>query len=149
MTEPDLVVTVAGTPAPQGSKNAYQRGSRIVLVESSRKVKPWRAVVAAAARVAHGDREPLDGPLEASMVFTFARPPSARRRPYPSVSPDLSKLLRATEDALDVDAGVITNDARIVSYRRLGKFYVDTPAPDVLPYPGAVIRLWRGVSAGQ
>ena len=27
---------IEGTPAPQGSKNAYQRGGRIVLVEASK-----------------------------------------------------------------------------------------------------------------
>ncbi|WP_312778521.1 hypothetical protein [Corynebacterium variabile] len=37
---------VPGVPAPQGSKNAYRRGNKVLLVESSKKVKPWRAAVA-------------------------------------------------------------------------------------------------------
>lgn len=37
---------VPGVPTPQGSKNAYRRGNKVLLVESSKKVKPWRAAVA-------------------------------------------------------------------------------------------------------
>ena len=54
---------VAGFPAPQGSKNAYRRGNKVVLVESSKKVKPWRAAVAQAATIAYLRTEPIDGPV--------------------------------------------------------------------------------------
>lgn len=46
-----LVITVHGSPAPQGSKQAFrnQYTGRIQQVESSMKVKPWRQDVIAAA----------------------------------------------------------------------------------------------------
>ncbi|MGP5083022.1 hypothetical protein ACTXJ8_14785 [Corynebacterium variabile] len=54
---------VPGVPAPQGSKNAYRRGNKVVLVESSKMVKPWRAAVAQAATIAYLRTEPIDRPV--------------------------------------------------------------------------------------
>jgi len=147
--EPVLEVIAYGTPGPQGSKKAYRRkgSKRITLVESSKKVKPWREAVAEAALAAARDASsPLSGPLVASMVFSLQPPkrPPRWRGPLPWVRPDLSKLLRATEDALDTDAGVIVDDAQIVEYGRLAKVYAgDLDDPDALTKPGAVIRLWH------
>ncbi|WP_026923311.1 RusA family crossover junction endodeoxyribonuclease [Glycomyces arizonensis] len=144
-----------GLPGPQGSKSpkGRRRNGSVILVESSRKVKPWRAAVVAAA-ADHLPAVPLDGPLIADMVFTMPRPRShygtgrnegvlkaryASARPYRV--PDLSKLCRATEDALTT-AGVWADDARVVAYGRLEKVYVLDPAdPDALAAPGAVIRV--------
>lgn len=86
--------------------------------------------------------EPLDGPLVASMVFTLPKPASApkRRQTWPQSAPDLSKLLRSTEDALTT-AGIWRDDARVVDYRRVAKVF---PAEDddALRSPGALIRIW-------
>ena len=49
MTPRALTVIVYGTPAPQGSKRHVGHG---VMVESSRRVKPWREDVKAAAETA-------------------------------------------------------------------------------------------------
>ncbi len=148
-----LEFSVAGIPGPQGSKNAFRSGSRINVVESSAKVKPWRASVAAAARAAVGPNQPgFDGPIVADMIFSLPRPKRAEGKPWvlPAVVPDLSKLVRATEDALDTDSGVLVNDSRIIGYQRQVKFYVDDPDQDALSYPGAVIRLYAAnVSAGR
>lgn len=154
----DITITVYGLPAPQGSKKAFrnQHTGRIQMTESSAKVKPWRAdVKASALEVVAGlpGWTPLDGPLIASMIFTFARPrghfgtgrnadrlkPSAPPRPH--TKPDLSKLIRSTEDAL---TGLVwADDARVVGYRRLGKHYAADGDVDVLGMPGAVIRVWQ------
>lgn len=142
-----LVVTfvVIGLPAPQGSKRHVGRG---IMVESSKRVKPWRQDVVTAAREAMllGDgtqAEPLDGPLMASMVFTMPKPKSApkTRRTWPDRTPDLSKLLRSTEDALTT-AGVWADDARVVEYARAAKVFPfeDQAALDV---PGARISVWQ------
>jgi Holliday junction resolvase RusA-like endonuclease len=56
--------------------------------------------------------------------------------------PDLSKLIRSTEDAL-TDAGVWTDDARVVAYHQPRKVYAGSADPDALHTPGAVIRVWR------
>ena len=149
---PAISLTVYGLPAPQGSKRHVGNG---VMIESSKKVKPWRQDVKQAALDAVAglaDWTPLDGPLVASMVFTFARPKGHYRTgrnahllrdtapPRPAGMPDLSKILRSTEDAL---TGIVWHDdARVVGYDQLGKWYAGTDAADVLPMPGCVIRVW-------
>ena len=55
----------------------------------------------------------------------------------PSVAPDLSKLCRRPEDALQA-AGVLRDDALIVEYTRLAKVYVDED-PEALDRPGCLI----------
>lgn len=155
LNAPAVVITVRGLPAPQGSKKHLGHG---VMVESSAKVKPWRQDVKYAALEAVGDDWTLlDGPLVASMTFTFARGKGHYRTGRnahllrdgaplrPAVVPDLSKILRSTEDAL---TGVVwADDARVVEYARLGKHYAGSGAVDVLDVPGCVIRVWMLVGA--
>lgn len=161
---PDLTITVYGTPAPQGSKRHVGGG---VMIESSKKVKPWRQDVKAAALDAMaptgaeiGDvqlhRPPFDGPLAVSMTFSVRHKPASKPSWWPlgirwsktlmwrpASTPDLSKLLRSTEDAL-TDAGAWRDDARVVEYRRLAKYYVGDDAVDVLASgPGCVIHIWQ------
>lgn len=132
-----LTVIVYGTPAPQGSKRHVGHG---VMVESSRRVKPWREDVKAAAETAiveweqHrplpsgvGRRwEPITGPVEVTVTFRFARPaghygtgrnadtvrPSAPAHPTGGKG-DIEKLVRAVHDALTA-AGVWRDDAQVV-----------------------------------
>lgn len=143
---PLMTVIAYGLPAPQGSKRHVGRG---VMVESSKRVKPWRDDVKNAAerfiesqRVRGLDWTPLDEPLAVSMVFTMPKPASApkRRRTWPARMPDLSKLIRSTEDAL-TDAGIWRDDARVVRYRDTYKAYPGEDA-HALTSPGAVIRVW-------
>lgn len=135
-------IVVYGSPAPQGSKKFVgMKGGRGKLVESSNRVKPWRQDVKAAALAVRDGAAPLDGPLVMRMVFTLPKPSSApkRRRTYPMRKPDLSKLVRSTEDAL-TDAGLIADDARIVEYERLAKVYPGED-PEALEAPGVRIEL--------
>lgn len=155
-----IVIIVYGVPGPQGSHDAVgdaigKNGQRYTrLKESSAKVKPWRAdVVAEALRVMDAmpyrqrSRFPLGGPLEASMHFTVPAPkdiPAERvigEIAYPMCKPDLSKYLRATEDAL-TDARVWKDDGLAVAYRGLAKHYPNN-GPHALDAPGAVIRIWQ------
>lgn len=156
----EVEFTVYGVPAPQGSKQAYaiykgKGGTRtftgkVALVEMSKRVKPWRAEVAAAAR-ALGLAGPILGPVSVDMVFTQVRPKSHYRTganahllrdsapPAWCIAPDLSKLVRSTEDALK---GIVwTDDKVVVEYGRLAKVYSDSGDPDALDRPGAVIRV--------
>lgn len=138
-------IVVRGTPAPQGSKSfkGMSKAGRAILTESSKKVRPWRQDVKAAAEqlMALSGGKPIDAPVTVRMVFTLAKPQSApkRRRTYPMRTPDLSKLARSTEDALS-DAGVWADDARVVEYSRLAKVYPGED-PDALSSPGAVIEI--------
>jgi Holliday junction resolvase RusA-like endonuclease len=159
-----LTIVVHGDPAPQGSKaykghrrNAASGRISAVLVEQVKGVKPWRHRVHTAALAAireHPNWQPLDGPLAADMVFTVRTKPSSRPVWWPrdirwskhlhwrpASSPDLSKLARSTEDALTTSRAW-KDDARVVEYGRLAKFYASHPDPDALPEPGAIIRLY-------
>lgn len=116
-----------GRPAPQGSKRALGPGR---MVEMSKYVKPWRAAVEAAALAAYPHRPKLDGPLWLDIVFYLTRP----KRPVsnrPDRVPDLSKLIRSTEDAL-VTAGLIHDDARVVDVRASKVYAVGQQATGAL-----------------
>ena len=168
-TLPDLVrqhrltVVVHGRPAPQGSKryaghrlNSASGRVSAVLVEQSRRVKPWRALVTAATQTAmttahihkYGgypadDTQPLDGPLEAEIVFTVLKPASApkRRRTWPTTrhSGDVDKLIRSTFDGI-ADGGGVVDDSRIIRVTATKTFPGEHP--DALAQPGAIIRLY-------
>lgn len=117
---------VAGQPVPGGSKKAFvnSRTGRVNLVDDSgRRGKDWRADVRAAAQEVY--KGPLlDGPLAVAFVFVQRRPAGhygtgrnrgklkANAPPYPIGKPDVTKLIRSTEDALK---GILwTDDSRIV-----------------------------------
>ena len=145
---------VFGMPAPQGSKKfvGTTKAGRGIMVESSKKVKPWRQDVKAQALKLidfagsqfpeFGSQYPVGGPLWVSMVFTMPKPASApkRRQTWPDKKPDLSKLARSTEDAL-VDAGLILDDSRIVEYVRLAKVFPGED-PQSLRSPGVSITIY-------
>jgi Holliday junction resolvase RusA-like endonuclease len=149
-----LVITVHGTPAPQGSKRHVGNG---VMVESSAKVKPWREAVKWAAIEARADPDwpgtwvaPLVGPLNVVVAFYLPRPRSHYRTGKHSHElrdgapfwigkrPDLDKILRSTFDALG-EAGCWIDDAQ-VAIVIASKAYADHRPP------GAVISLSRIVS---
>jgi len=135
-----ITIRVVGSPAPQGSKRFMGLGGngKGKLVESSKAVGPWREAVKAAA--ASDYPALLDGPLAVQMIFTVKKPASAPkfRRLWPTHAPDLSKLVRSTEDAL-AEAGVFTNDARIVHCVAAKVF--PNEGSDAMPVPGCVIRV--------
>lgn len=98
---------VPGTPAPQGSKRYLGNGR---MVESSRRVKPWRADIRTAALA--NFKQPLTGPIRLDLIFVMPRPMSHygtgrnvnKIKPSAPVhhtqKPDLDKLIRAVGDAL-------------------------------------------------
>lgn len=140
----DFALAVYGRPAPQGSKRHVGKG---VMVESSPHVKPWREAVRASAIDAMElafdgpGTDRLYGPVAVRMIFTLAVPASAKPGARPAVMPDVSKLVRATEDAL-VDAGVLADDKLIVEYDRVAKVYPNWD-PESLDRPGAVVKIRR------
>lgn len=111
-----------GHPVPQGSKNAYVRGGRAVLVDANPRLKAWRALVREAAEAAVEDAgwETLDDPCQVQLGFTMPRPKRSRWG-VPAVRPDLDKLTRAVFDAL-TDAGVWKDDSRVVSMEVTKKY---------------------------
>jgi Holliday junction resolvase RusA-like endonuclease len=136
-----ITITVIGIPGPMGSKRfvGTSKAGRGILIESSKKVKPWREAVVFAAREMG---KKISGPVGYSMVFSLPRPKSApKSRIWPDRKPDLSKLIRSTEDAL-TDAGTWEDDSRVIS-QGSGKVFAGSGQPDALDVPGCVIRIWR------
>lgn len=129
-----MTITVYGEPAPQGSKRHVGRG---VMIESSKKVKPWREAVKWAAVETLVGRG-FDGPVEVEIDFYFVHPKTGKRRAAHSTKPDLDKLIRSTCDAM-TDAGVYEDDSRICSVVAR-KHYANEHSP--VP-AGAVIRVER------
>jgi Holliday junction resolvase RusA-like endonuclease len=111
------------------------------MIESSKKVAPWRDSVAWAALEAMAGRPPIDGPVRCQMVFVFPRPKSRKRTALHDRKPDLSKLIRSTEDALTT-GGAWADDARVVEYVTTCKRYSDEMPPGSIT-SGAAIRIWR------
>lgn len=109
-----LTFTVHSRAAPQGSKRSLGPG---IMIESSKRVKPYREAVRFAALESTWDRIPFDGPVAVCCQFWFVKPKSApkRRRTWPITrsTGDIDKLLRATYDALD-DVGILHDDSIIV-----------------------------------
>jgi crossover junction endodeoxyribonuclease RusA len=146
-----LSFTVYGTPAPQGSKRHVGNG---VMIEMSKRVKPWRADVREAALSAldHAEWDRGARVLGVAITFTMPRPRFHFRtgrfahelRPdapvLVGVKPDLDKLVRSTLDAL-ASAGAYADDARVAQlYVR--KLYPKAHSRQVLDRPGALIDLW-------
>ncbi len=132
-----VVVDVRGLPKPAGSKRVFLVGKdrRPVVTDACKQGPDWRATVQhAIARAYTG--APLAGPLELSLYFTVPRPgghlgrtgklrPSAP--PYPARKPDVTKLVRAVEDAA---TGLLWHDdAQIVSQTACKRY---GPKPGVL-----------------
>lgn len=112
----DLFFMVDGSPAPQGSKTAYVRGGRAVLVEANKRLPEWRMAVTEAARQAMHSLEqvePFDKPIKLVVTFFIARPKKPKHERYPGSKPDLDHYIRAVGDSL-TSAGAITDDSLIV-----------------------------------
>lgn len=112
----------AGTPAPQGSKRIVPTGAGARLIEANDpKKKAWRSEVGDAitawkeARPEVAAACPLDGSLILDVIFYFHRPASisAKKRPWPSVKPDVDKLARSIMDVAKIN-GLIADDCRVV-----------------------------------
>lgn len=157
----EITLTIPGTPAPKGSMKCIgARGKvRHQLVEQVDNTE-WRAHVEKCARLrltAQQHHADTHQPIGVEITLTLKRPSSqmgqgrnagrvkasAPPRPTTHGTGDTDKLARLILDALQ-SAGVLVDDAQVVELTAR-KAYVDpaeTPGSDVLPYPGAVIRLY-------
>lgn len=127
-----LAFTVPGQGVPQGSKNAYRRGDRIVLVESSSRLPAWRSqVVEQASRaIEHSVGEfPIDGPVQVWVTFSLKHP-KRNGTPWPTKRPDVDKLARAVLDALTI-AGVFGDDSQVVHLTARKVWALGDPQTDV------------------
>ena len=124
-----IFIPVRGLPAPQGSKRHIGHG---IMIENSKKVKPWRQDVRAAA-IDHYEGDIIGRAVEVEIIFLFARPKShygtgknanklKQKAPEfvtSSATGDIDKLCRSTLDGLSAKAGgtVIKDDSLVVSLK--------------------------------
>lgn len=125
---------VDGSPAPQGSKTAYVRGGRAVLVEANKRLPEWRSAVTNAARQAMQNQKPFDQPLRLEVTFFIARPKKPKHDVYPGSKPDLDHYIRAVGDSL-TRAEAIVDDSLIVDILAQ-KRWCD---PETQPTPGCSV----------
>ena len=116
---------VEGEPAPQGSKNGFVKNGRVVMVESSKKVKPWREAVAQQTQqqLKNLYHFPYSQAVEIALVFHLPKPKSVTRS-WPSVKPDLDKLIRSTFDGLTT-GGLYTDDALVIAVSASKQYATD------------------------
>ena len=124
MTE--IVLRVCGIPGAQGSKKLSKWGT---MIESSKKVYPWRQDVRFCSSYAYKG-EPLHCPVSVSIEFIFARPKGHFRTGKYSgmlkenaplhmtskLNGDIDKLCRSTLDALAETSGgnILKDDSQVV-----------------------------------
>ena len=141
-----------GTPRPGGSKRAVlnKKTGRIMVFDDCAENKTWRQdVKEAAIQATRPGAALLDGCLMLDVTFLLTRPTGhfgtgqncARIKgsapPYPNTSPDATKLVRSTEDAL---TGILwVDDARITD-QTARKRYCD---PGQAPGAEISISVWE------
>jgi Holliday junction resolvase RusA-like endonuclease len=127
---------VAGIPSPSGSKKAFMhpKTGKIVVMDTAKNKGTWQALVAMHAQKAMTDAgaEMITGPVKMLVEFSFTRPKShfgtgkkssQVKETAPKAhtkKPDLTKLIRCTEDAL---TGIVWQDDCQVIERESSKAY--------------------------
>jgi len=86
---------VKGRPVPQGSMKFIRPG--VMIHSRSQDLALWRADVARNAELF--GFKPIASAVKVELDFVMARPKSTKRI-FPSVKPDLDKLIRAVLDGL-------------------------------------------------
>ena len=121
-----------GLPSPGGSKSAFRnpRTGKIVVVDAGgKKTRTWRTVVAHAARAAMSGGELMQPPLALVIEFRMPRPKNHYKASgeikadapwFPIVRPDLTKLLRSTEDAM---TGIVWHDDSQIVEQNIHRTY--------------------------
>jgi Holliday junction resolvase RusA-like endonuclease len=136
---------VEGDPKPAGSKSIgrNKKTNRMVIFDACKTSKKWKKAVKDTA-VAKFGKPQMTGVVELEVYFFMPRPkshlgtgknsnllrPSAPK--HHLSKPDVTKLLRGTEDAL---SGVIWKDDDQIISQSCGKIYTLPEMP-----PGAFIR---------
>jgi crossover junction endodeoxyribonuclease RusA len=112
-------ITVAGIPAPQGSKR-HVGGGR--MIEMSRAVGPWREAVRAETQRAMAGKAPVAGPVYVTVIFGLPRPKSLpKSQCHPVKRPDVDKLARAVLDGMTA-GGAFADDSQVVRLRAEKRF---------------------------
>lgn len=127
-----MTFTVFGVAEPKGSAKAFVRKMgnvhRAIVTSDNPNLKRWEQLVRFEAQTAlrqsgQAASPFFDGAVQVDVVFGLHRPPSVsvKKRPLPTVKPDVDKLLRASIDPL---IGVLFRDDAQVVCTSARKHYV-------------------------
>lgn len=106
-------VFVPGIPKPQGSKTAYVRSGRAILVEANKHLPEWRKALVGAFEARTDHNEVLfDDAVMFEIAFWMPKP-KTNQRLNPTTKPDLDKLIRAIFDAAAI-AKIIKDDSYVI-----------------------------------
>jgi Holliday junction resolvase RusA-like endonuclease len=107
-------VTVAGRPAPKGSRMAGKtKRGKFYTYPASKHEKPWVNAVADATRVVMRHHETLAPPYRVELDLRIARPKGASAYPWPTQH-DIDKLARAVVDGL-VKGKAMVDDRHVLT----------------------------------
>lgn len=113
---------VDGTPVPQGSMRVFNGN---IVHSQGAALATWRSAVAIEARKA--GCKPENGSVRLEILFGMPKPKTVKRS-FPSVAPDLDKLIRAVLDALTAIAYL--DDGQVVEIGS-SKIYAQSPFCEV------------------
>ena len=135
-----IEITVVGLPAPQGSKRLVGK----VMLESSKKVQPWRQDVKQAVLNQYNG-PPIERAVFIEIEFRFQRPkghfntkgelrPKAPEHLISRGQGDIDKLIRATLDALSISTGgsLLADDSLVVQVIGIKRYCVGPELPGAL-----------------
>jgi len=133
-------------PRPQGSKKYVgtrrtKAGANIpLIIEASPGLPVWRKAVSDAVKQAmidSGDLSKFEGAVKVEAVFYLTRKKSVTRQ-YPTVPPDLDKILRSLMDGISAKGeGVWGDDSQVVRLEVSKKYATGEPgvAVTISNYP--------------
>lgn len=146
MTKPIISFTIKATPQPQLRPRVASFGGHPHVYDPA-STRDFKRIVTKLASAEMGKTEPITGPLK--VAFTFYRPVQqslsksefdkrATGYELPTVKPDVSNYLKATEDALN---GVVWEDDRAITTEVIKKRYSTTPR--------IALKVWRDSPDGD
>ena len=137
---------VPGIPRPCGSKRAIhnKKTNRTFVIPASKYTKVWRdSVMSFALEKLHGSK-PILGPITLSIIFVMPRPKkhyyaTGKRAgelredapKYHTGTPDLTKLIRSTEDALTQCGLCWRDDSQVSETLAMAKLYGTSPGATI------------------
>ena len=128
---------VPGSPKPGGSKTGFykEKLNRVLMVDASKNTD-WKNAVRFSCQQAYSGPL-LEGSLSLRITFMMSRPKSHYKKnrelkkdaPHYHISrPDLTKLVRSTEDAL---TGVLWRDDAQIASQYVVKIYAEKPGAGI------------------
>jgi len=141
-----ITFTAYGIAATQGSLRGFipKGWKRPILTSDNKRLRPWRQAVVDSCREIVAGRCPMEGPVHLDVTFFLPRPKTAPKRiTEPAKLPDLSKLVRALEDAL-TSAGVWRDDAQVIHVEARKAVAAGIHDPEGAAWiPGAVVTAYE------